>query len=80
MAILAAIQKEEKKYGEEMVREELEKIAIQRNAPHVEWYCSGCQVKPLGEYIYCERSKHHVDHYCHVCPMTQDCPCSELSD
>jgi hypothetical protein len=80
MAILAAIQKEEKKYGEEMVREELEKIAVQRNTPHMEWYCSACVVKPLGEYIYYIDSKHHVDHHRHVCPMTQDCPCSELSD
>ena len=75
MKLKSTLLKLELHYGKEMVREELEKVAIERDAPHVAQYCSDCYVTGSDQWGYCRKSRHHPDHPRHDCPMLQDCDC-----
>ena len=75
MKLLSTLMKLELHYGKDMVRWELEKIAVERDAPHLEQYCSECYVNGSHEWGYCKMSRFHPDHPRHDCPMLQDCSC-----
>jgi hypothetical protein len=75
MRILKTLQEAEKEFGDAMVRVELERIALERNAPHVADACLDCRIDACGEWVFCSDSRHHPDHPYHSCPMTQDCDC-----
>ena len=80
MAILQVLQDQEVKYGVEIVRKELTKVAIERDAPHVAELCVDCRISPSNDWNYCPRSTYHVDHPRHVCPLLQECDCCEDSE
>ena len=69
----------EEKYGTQLMREELMRVAHENDAPHVAEFCPDCYVGPRSEWMYCIRSPHHVDHEYHVCPIVQSCDCEEGS-
>ena len=75
MRLLSTLMKLELHYGKDMVRWELEKIVVERNALHIEQYCSGCYVNGSNKWGYRRMSRFHPNNPYHDCPMLQDCSC-----
>src|SRR5258708_31946985 len=72
MKLLSTIQELSWRYGQELMRVELERVALERNAPHVADACLDCEISPSGDWNYCKNSRHHLDHPYHSCLMTQE--------
>ena len=75
MRLLTEIQELGLKYGHELVKVELGRVALERRAVHIEDMCLDCEIGPSGDWNYCSDSRHHPDHPYHSCPMTQECEC-----
>ena len=78
MGLQMMLRKFEAEFGRELVREQLEVVAFDWDAPHVPEPCLYCRIDPVsGDWDYCERSVHHPSHPRHQCTLVQACACED---
>ena len=77
MQLEELVHKLEWEYGTDMVRWELEKVAVKRNAPHLPDWCKDCTIDPMGEWKYCRKGHYHPEHPHHTCPVNAPCYCRD---
>ena len=62
MQLEELVHKLEWEYGMDMVRWELEKVVVKRNAPHLPDLFKDCAINQMGEWEYCKKSRYHLEH------------------